>query len=585
MQNEENKQLNTTDELNEQENLENVDMPEDQDTDFEEEPDEEFEEEVLTEKELKKRNKAKLKAAHKKLRSAYALKRGAYTTTITAVFIAGVIIFNVLASALANRFPLQLDLTTDSANSISDENAKYLESVGRDVKITVCSTEEEYTGSYFSSYVKETYKAEDSTGKYFSQTAQLLKQYPKYNNKISVEFADTSTPDFSTTLAKYSNSNSIGIGDILVESTFEVNGKETTRTKTIAFNDIYTTKDDSGYAAYGYGTYTISGSKLETALTSAIYYVTSDKSTKIGIPTMHCDTSTISDLTNTLKDNNYEIAELSTLTLSEIPSDLDGIILAAPSSDFSDSEISVLDSFLENGGKKGKMLLYYPNAVNKELPILEEFLSEWGISYLDGTIYETNTNNIVKENTTIGITNSATDYTASVNNASVIYISGNNAPMQQAYENYENRATKVLMSSSSSTVIKPSGSGTDWKPSGSETKKAYPTAILTADTTYDDDNNQQSSYVVAFSSVDFVSSDWTQYSSVGNLNLTIALMGSTTGRNSTDISFVQKSITNESFSDKVTPAVSNIMIIVFMILIPVVIITLGIVIWVRRKNR
>ena len=604
MKNEENEQPQTTDQLNEdQANVESTqnteELFEDQESELIDEFDDkeydksEYEEDdeknanrVLSKKELKKKKKAAFKLSHRKLKSAYALKRGAYTTAITAVFIAGVIIFNVLATALADRFPLQIDLTTDSSNSISDENAEYLRNITRDVKVIVCCTEDEYSGDYFTSYASETYKAQDSTGKYFKQTADLINQYPKFNNKISVEFADTTTPDFSDTLSKYSDSSSIGLGDILVESTFDVNGVPTTRTKVVSFSDTYTLSDESGYAAYGYGTYTVSGSKLETALTSAIYSVTSDKTTMLGIPTMYCNASAISDLTTTLKSNNYEIEEISTLTLSSIPSELDGIIIAAPSSDFSDAELEVLDSFLNNDGKKGKTLLYFPSTINKELPNLEEFLSEWGINYLDGTLYETNENNhMPDESTNIGLTNKQTDYTASVNDAKSIYICGNNAPMSVAFESFKNRSTSVLMSSSDTTVIKPSDSGTDWTPSSSDTKQSYPTALLCAETSYDDDNNKLTSCVVAFSSVDFIGSTWTQYSSVGNLDLSVALINAINGRDASDISFVDKSITNQSFSDKISKASSTFIMIIFVFIFPITLIVVGITVWVRRKNR
>ncbi|MDD4698811.1 MAG: GldG family protein [Oscillospiraceae bacterium] len=599
MQNEENKQSQSTDELNEQQaNVDTAqnteDLSDDQGSDIVEEltaeeyaenGDAESSYDNLSEKEKKER--FDLKASHKKLRSAYALKHGVYATAITAIFIAGVIIFNVLATALATRFPLQIDLTADSANSISDENAEYLSTIAHDVKVIVCSTKEDYTGDYFKSYVSQNYTAEDPTGKYFSQTVALLGKYPQYNNKISVEYADTSTPDFSDTLSKYSDSKKVGLGDILVESTFDVNGVATTRTKHIAFTDIYTLGDESGYAAYGYGAYTVSGSKLETALTSAIYAVTSEKTTTLGVPTMYSDSSAISGLASTLESNNYTIEEISSLTLNSIPSELDGIIIAAPPSDLSAAELSVLDSFLDNGGKKGKMLLYFPSVLNVELPNLEEFLAEWGVEYLDGTLYETNEKNIVApgENTIMGLSNNATDYTKSVNDSGVLYINGDNSPMNQSYDNYENRTTTVLMSSSETTVIKPTDSGTDWAPTSSSTKQSYPTAILCEDTTYDDDNNKLSSFVVSFSSADFIGSTWSQYSSVGNIDLSVSVIGATTGRDSTDIAFVEKSITNQSFADKVTAASSTLIMIIFIVLVPVALIILGITIWIRRKNR
>ena len=75
------------------------------------------------------------------------LKRGAYATVITCVFVAVVIVFNIVATVLAERFPLSLDLTASGDFTISEENADYVKGISREdleIEIVVCADEKAY---------------------------------------------------------------------------------------------------------------------------------------------------------------------------------------------------------------------------------------------------------------------------------------------------------------------------------------------------------------------------------------------------------------------------------------------------------
>ena len=48
-------------------------------------------------------------------------RMGSFATVLTVIFIAALIILNMIVSAVSNRYPVQIDLTTDKIYGLSDE--------------------------------------------------------------------------------------------------------------------------------------------------------------------------------------------------------------------------------------------------------------------------------------------------------------------------------------------------------------------------------------------------------------------------------------------------------------------------------
>ena len=276
---------------------------------------------------------------------------------------------------------------------------------------------------------------------------------------------------------------------------------------------------------------------------------------------------------------------LDNLVSQDIPADTDMLLIAAPTGDFSADELSKIDTFLENGGKRGKALLFFAAASSPDLPNLYDFLAEWGIKISDGTLYETNESNYVGDPTTIGLSNQKSDYTKSVNEATnVLYVAGNCLPMETAFSTQGNRTTTSLLSSSETVVVRPTGVGDEWKPSG-KGGKAYAAGILSKDTIYAENMAELNSYVLAFSSTDLISSAWSQYSFVNNNEFVLSAINSADGRDDSAITITNKTISTSTFSTPPTALTIKIVGIVFMGVIPVALIIIGIIVWVRRKNR
>ena len=141
------------------------------------------------------------------------------------------------------------------------------------------------------------------------------------------------------------------------------------------------------------------------------------------------------------------------------------------------------------------------------------------------------------------------------------------------------------MSTGNSVVVQPKGADADWKPAENEPTTQFDAAILSKDTINKEGFTQVSSYLVAFASTDLINSNWTQYSTVANLDIVLATANSITGRADSEIAFVTKSITTESFADQVTKASAITILVIFVGVVPITFVILAIVVWIRRKNR
>lgn len=506
-----------------------------------------------------------------KVKNQALFKRGGFAIGITALVLAVIIALNLLVAVLAKRVTLEYDISPDKSNSISEDNEKFIKAVKKDVTVTVCASEENYLT--YMSYLAQNNNVSASSD-YYSQTLKIVEKYGNINDKISINFVDPQTSEFLQISQNYSDLHPT-VGDIIVSC--KVNGND--RHKLITFNDIYTLSDPSGYAAMGYGQYSISENKIETALTSAVAFVTSDKTKNAFFIKGHSNDDHSAPYIELLKANNYEITENSEKIVNSIDSKADIAVIMAPVNDFTETEISALSDFLYNDGKLGKGLIYFGNAKCPALPNLYDFLSEWGIVIEDGIIFETDSNYCLPEDpSVVALFPGEDEITKNMN----YFITGNNIAMSVGEASEKGITATEIVKTTDSAAKVPVGSAADYKP-GEDEIGAYSPVIMAEKSDYNDNNEKISSYVFALSSTDFADSDYAE-TSVPDKDLCLALADKGANVGDTGISFISKTISEESFAESVTAAKSNAIIIIFAILLPLLLIVAGIVIFVRRRN-
>ncbi|MBQ2266543.1 MAG: GldG family protein [Clostridia bacterium] len=520
--------------------------------------------------------KAKKVKKAKKIKNQALLKRGGYAMAITAAVLAGIVVLNVLLGVLAKRVPLEFDMTLDKQNSIAAENIEYIKGIDKEVKITVCANENDYL-MYMSNYAPQIYGVLDGDTAYYDQTLKLINKYDNYNSKIKIEFIDTQDTKFTEISTKYPQEQ-IGYGDIIVTC----NDGTAERYKVVNFQDIYVLEEDQTYAAYGMSGYILKGNNIETALTSAIAYVTDSVDKKVAFITGHSKTDYSESYRALLKNNNYEIDLISETLITKISDDYNAIFIVAPTTDFLDSELDIISKFLDNGGKYGKGLVFFADAAAPYLPNLSAFLAEWGIEVREGIMFETNAqNHIADAPTSLGSYPNGDD---EILNGIAGCITGYNVPIKPVFETKGVISTSQLIVTPDTVVNAPIGTSNSWTGADKYKKEAFATVLQSKRFNYDEDNNPIQNHVFALSSIEFIHGEWSETAAISNKNIAFKVAERAVGAEDTGISFIAKTIENQSFAAEVTELSRNIMFIVFVILLPLAMIAAGIYVYIRRKN-
>lgn len=514
-----------------------------------------------------------------KIKNEALLRRGGYSLAITAIVLAGVIVFNWLVASLGDRFNLEFDMTADKKNSISEENVEYIKNLDADVNITICGNEDEYA-EYMTYYAQNYYGvtiSSSSETEYFSQTVNLIDKYTDFNDRITVKYVDPQSTEFTAITTTYS-AYKLAYGDMLVTS--NAGGKE--RIKVLSFDDIYVISS-SGSNSY-YQSYTLAANKLESALTSAIAYVTSADSKKVAVLSGHSQNNYTDAYAELLDANNYDITTISDKLITTISSEYDAIIISAPSIDFIGSELDVISNFLENDGKKGKGLIFFADATCPALPNFYAFLKQWGIEISEGILFETDPNYQSPDQPSTMIIQPATVEDEDILENLNIAVANYTVPMKVCEDSSLQITATALMQTFESAVVAPIGASKTWAEYTDADKKQFDCVIQSVDSDFDSENNAITSYIMAFASVEFVQSEWASYEALSNQDIVMACTDRAAHVGDTSMTFTSKVITNESFATKVNASNTKLVAVVFMLIIPVVIIAAGIVVFVRRRN-
>lgn len=523
-----------------------------------------------------------------KIKNPKLMKRSLFVTIFSVVLIAVIIVANIFSTTIAQKNPTTIDLTKYDSNSLTPQNIEFIKSIDRPVEIVVCATEKGYRGSEMTTYVANAYYVQETAtpDNYFNQTITLLQSYPKYNKNISVSFVDPQSPEFKKLESNYEVD--IAYGDILVRCTRpDETGKEKNFESVITFEDVYELYDMSNGTSgmYGYSTYTITASNIETAVSSAIFTVAASGKKQIAFLSNHSTKDAEIAFTTALNNYNFETKSLDGVISAETLKNVDTVLLVAPVSDISEQELEVLDAFLANDGKRGKNFMVFGSTASPNTPNLNEFLEEWGIKVEDGMAYDTNSGYRLSDGKSMMLFNKNNDLTESVNASELSYYCGDNVALSTVFETSGPRTTNVLMGTSVYAVKAPKGvSG--YTPSSNDVVGEMPTIIATSDTVTDEATYDPiSSYVVYFAGADFIAESWDQFGDNGNMEFAIAVSNIINGRAAASMYFLPKVTGIHNMNTPLTDAQYTVVYFVSIFLLPILLLIGGVVVWFRRRNR
>lgn len=147
----------------------------------------------------------------------------------------------------------------------------------------------------------------------------------------------------------------------------------------IDYNSVYAY--EMNYTSYSYE---LTGYDGEGQLASAIAYVTTEDIPKFYIITGHGELGFEDTFLNAITKENASYEELTLHSVDEIPADARGVIINAPTSDFSAEDADKVIAYLEQG--HNAFLL--PTFTDESMENFERILDYYGVSVVDGMIVE-----------------------------------------------------------------------------------------------------------------------------------------------------------------------------------------------------
>jgi ABC-2 type transport system permease protein len=302
---------------------------------------------------MKKFTMPNLKDAAKKsvasLKSS-SVRIGGYSIFAVLIVIAIAVAINYFAAALPAS-ATQIDMTANRLYSVSDQTKQVVGGLSKDVTV------------YW--VVRSNY--EDST------LEKMLNLYDSLSDHLTVVKKD---PDVNPTFVKRYTDTAEDNSLVVVSGD---------RNTYVAKDDIFV-YDYSNY--YTDGTYDVNFAG-ESALTSAISYVTSDNLPTAYLLEGHGESALASTFSTAVKKENITTQQLSLLSLEAVPEDADCVIINAPTSDISTDEKDRLLSYLQKGGT---LFLITAPPKGAAMTNLYALMAEYGASAADGIVIEGDSN-------------------------------------------------------------------------------------------------------------------------------------------------------------------------------------------------
>lgn len=476
-------------------------------------------------------------------------KHGGLATIVTVLFLAAVVIVNMIVGVLSQKFPLSADLTEKQSFALTDDSINFVKALTKNVDIYILNEENSFIAN----------------GDYYVQADNVIKQYAQHSDKVSVQYINTTkNPTF---LSSFTSANEKpAANDIIV--------KCGDKHRIISSSDLFDTK--TSYDNYYQQQTSITSSKAEQTVTSALLNVTSDTQVKVSVLTGY-DEQDATSFTDLLKKNNYEVTEQA-LTTEEIDPEAKIAVIFAPGRDYDESGLKKLDTFLSNGEQLGKTVLYIASPEQTDMPNLNTFLQKWSIAVEDGLVVESSTGKLASNNPYYGLAEYVDEtYSKAIKNTKISVF----MPYSKPLKVLNTDRVKTLLQYSATSGICPSNADENWKLTTDKITGPIPVAVVSTQTKYKGTTPMISNVAVVGTYLAMDSSVLSQ-TSVNNSAYFINMFNTLAEREDT-ITIESKTIGGEELG--ITAAQANSLGITFTVVIPVLVLLAGLVIWIRRRNR
>ncbi|MBQ7875941.1 MAG: GldG family protein [Clostridia bacterium] len=258
-----------------------------------------------------------------------------------------VLLLNIVLSLAEDRLPkLKIDLTHDAITKVSSETKVFLKSLDEtDTEVEII-------------YLKGT---QDVT----EETDTVLKQYDAYSANITYTQENYHTNPMVL--------EPFGISpNQIIEGTVVVTNEDRDRYRAILPTEMW------------------SGAEflLESKVTNAVAYLMSDESINVCIAVGYESDENYLDIVQTMIDDNITVSRVNLVDKNAyVPTEVDVLMLLVPYRDLDVAELYKIDDYILRGGNVVVALPF-----GMQLNNLESYLASWGVKVNNDVIYELDAN-------------------------------------------------------------------------------------------------------------------------------------------------------------------------------------------------
>ena len=473
-------------------------------------------------------------------------RHGSIAAVLVVSAVALVVVLNIVVGLLVERFPnLKMDLTANSAYALSSDAEDFMAHLDDDVNMYILSPENSFVGN----------------GEYFVQAKNLLeKMEAASGGKFTVSYVDTtSNPSFTN---KYKNIDWSSNDTMAVMECGD-------RYQGVKTDDCFTY--DEQYLAAGY--HQVNGTTIEQATVTAAMKVTTENMVVVDFITGNQE-SDYTALKSLISNNAYDVREVSLLT-DDLDDDAQFAIIYAPKVDLDAKAVEKLEKWLDNDGKYGRNLIYIPAPENADTPNTESLIEEWGMKLTDGFVYETSEDHLLSSSDMfVFITDYNDYYTDGLKNKEIPVMVYQTRGIEITDEN----TAHGLLNASDRAGIFPLDADDSFKPEDGITGKNIAVAAEGVKS-----GSGAESRLIIFGSDRMFSSDFMTMNSLNNADFFMSVLNTVSDKSDESVTITGKKLENNELgvTDITTTGAMNI---IFIGVIPVAILVIGIVVWLRRRH-
>ncbi|WP_058484875.1 GldG family protein [Defluviitalea phaphyphila] len=465
-------------------------------------------------------------------------KFGGYMTAMTGIVLAVLIVINLLAGKLN----LKLDLTENKLYSLSEQTINILDNLDKDVTI-------------YALY---------ETGKEAPTFDEILKKYSSYSKKIHIEYKDPILyPQFASQYDK--DGEGIETGSLIV----------------VGSNNKFKVISPYELVNYSFNQYTFQSTAeslaVEQKVTSAIQYVISDKNTVLYTLKGHDETELPYYITKQLENENYEVKDLNLITENKIPEDANVLLISSPYRDISEEEANIIKDYLENEGRA----IFLMQIRDIELPNLYKIFNSYGIDIQKNIIVEGSSTHQFRNPIYIIPEQQDHDIIDPIKSKKLPIL----FPVARSIEILNAKKDSItiepLLITSDSSYAKVNLQSETLEKEAEDIEGPFNTAVAITDK-WTEDNNEFQTKLVVIGNSEFLDSQINSISAGGNMDFFLNSINWLVDKEE-NISIRPKSLMSEYLSINM----AQIMIFsgITVIVIPLIIMIIGIIVWLRRKNK